>query len=118
MNNTLKNAFLLGNLFLCITINSIPVHAQNSSWEIASANTDRLEDSHIEENQNLDNSSSFKSNNLIDLGGISSYPQDIVPARGMILNEKGQVVLTGYPTPNTPDRPATQLFNCNNLNKN
>lgn len=115
MNNTLKFTFLLGNLLFCIAAHSIPASAQISSWETASANTNRLDDRQIEENQHLDNSSSFKPNNSIDLGGISSYPKDIVPARGMILNDKGQVVLTGYPTPNTPDRPATQLFNCNNL---
>jgi hypothetical protein len=29
---------------------------------------------------------------------------EIIPARGVAINEKGQVVLTRYPTPNTSDR--------------
>jgi L-aminopeptidase/D-esterase-like protein len=109
MNKYLKTALIVSNLCLCVAANSIPANA--------SANNNTFGDRSEEENQNLENSSSFKNNNSIDLGGISTYPQDIVPARGMILNEKGQVVLTGHPTPNVPDRPATQLFDCNDLNK-
>jgi hypothetical protein len=117
MNNTLKISFVLGNLVFCVVANSIPAFARTSSWENTSASSNRFDDRQIEEDRNFERNSSSKPSNLIDLGGVSSYPKDIVPARGMILNEKGQVVLTGYPTPNVPDRPATQLFNCNDLNK-
>jgi hypothetical protein len=109
MNKYLKITLIVSNICLCVAANSISASA--------STNNNTFDDRTSEENQNLENSSSFNSNNSIDLGGISTYPQDIVPARGMILNEKGQVVLTGHPTPNAPDRPATQLFNCNELNK-
>lgn len=38
---------------------------------------------------------------------------EVTPARGMTLNEKGQVVLTAYPTPNaTASRSATNSINC------
>jgi filamentous hemagglutinin family protein len=37
---------------------------------------------------------------------------EIVPARGMTINEKGQVVLTAYPTPNASDRPVSQSNYC------
>ncbi|MGL5805995.1 MAG: hypothetical protein ACRC11_11220, partial [Xenococcaceae cyanobacterium] len=38
---------------------------------------------------------------------------EIIPARGIAINEKGQVVLTRYPTPNTPQRiTAPQQPNC------
>jgi hypothetical protein len=109
MNNYLKIMFVASNLFLCAIVNSMPANA--------SANNNQFDDRSSENNLNLEDSSSFNSNNSIDLGGISSYPTNIVPARGMILNDKGQVVLTGYPTPNTPERPATQLFNCDDIRK-
>jgi filamentous hemagglutinin family protein len=38
---------------------------------------------------------------------------EIVPARGMIVNEKGQVVLTRYPTPNTTQRNYANAIDCN-----
>jgi large exoprotein involved in heme utilization and adhesion len=38
---------------------------------------------------------------------------EIIPARGAIVNEKGQVVLTAYPTPNTTQRNTTQIPYCN-----
>jgi large exoprotein involved in heme utilization and adhesion len=38
--------------------------------------------------------------------------KDIVPARGMIVNEKGEVVLTAYPTPNTSQRTPTSSVSC------
>jgi large exoprotein involved in heme utilization and adhesion len=38
--------------------------------------------------------------------------KDIVPARGMIVNEKGEVVLTAYPTPNTSQRIPSNLASC------
>ncbi len=37
---------------------------------------------------------------------------EIIPARGMMINEKGQVVLTRYPTPNSIDRPIAQSNYC------
>jgi filamentous hemagglutinin family protein len=37
---------------------------------------------------------------------------EIRPARGMTVNEKGQVVLTAYPTPNASDRSLTQADYC------
>ncbi|MGL5872299.1 MAG: filamentous hemagglutinin N-terminal domain-containing protein [Xenococcaceae cyanobacterium] len=37
---------------------------------------------------------------------------EIIPARGMMINEKGQVVLTRYPTPNSIDRPIPQSNYC------
>jgi filamentous hemagglutinin family protein len=39
---------------------------------------------------------------------------EIVPARGMIINEKGQVVLTRYPTPNISARTANNSNYCEN----
>jgi hypothetical protein len=33
---------------------------------------------------------------------------DIIPARGVAYNEKGQVVLTRYPTQYASDRPLSQ----------
>jgi filamentous hemagglutinin family protein len=33
---------------------------------------------------------------------------DIIPARGVAMNEKGQIVLTRYPTPNTTNRPSVR----------
>jgi filamentous hemagglutinin family protein len=36
----------------------------------------------------------------------------IIPARGMIVNEKGQVILTRYPTPNTQKRNAVSSQFC------
>jgi large exoprotein involved in heme utilization and adhesion len=38
--------------------------------------------------------------------------KDIVPARGMIVNEKGEIVLTAYPTPNTSQRTPTSSVRC------
>ncbi len=38
--------------------------------------------------------------------------KDIVPARGMIVNEKGEIVLTAYPTPNTSQRTPTSSVSC------
>jgi filamentous hemagglutinin family protein len=43
---------------------------------------------------------------------------EIVPARGMIVNSKGQVVLTAYPTPNTSDRTLTQSNYCSDRASN
>jgi hypothetical protein len=37
---------------------------------------------------------------------------EIIPARGMIVNAKGQVVLTRYPTPNASQRNAPQSNYC------
>jgi hypothetical protein len=37
---------------------------------------------------------------------------EIIPARGAIVNEKGQVVLTRYPTPNASQRNAPQSDYC------
>jgi filamentous hemagglutinin family protein len=37
---------------------------------------------------------------------------DVIPARGMIVNEKGQIVLTAYPTPNVSDRTTPQSNYC------
>jgi filamentous hemagglutinin family protein len=37
---------------------------------------------------------------------------EIIPARGVAVNEKGQVVLTRYPTPKTGDRPLVQSDYC------
>ena len=37
---------------------------------------------------------------------------DVVPARGMIIKENGDVILTAYPTPNTTGRTPTNLGNC------
>jgi large exoprotein involved in heme utilization and adhesion len=38
---------------------------------------------------------------------------EIIPARGIAINEKGQIVLTRYPTPNTPQRTTVpQQPNC------
>jgi filamentous hemagglutinin family protein len=39
---------------------------------------------------------------------------DIIPARGMMVNEKGQIVLTRYPTPNVSQRPTIDGVNCGN----
>jgi filamentous hemagglutinin family protein len=38
--------------------------------------------------------------------------EDIVPARGMIVNEKGEIVLTAYPTPNASQRIPNKLGSC------
>ncbi|MBE9168137.1 S-layer family protein [Pleurocapsales cyanobacterium LEGE 06147] len=38
--------------------------------------------------------------------------KDIIPARGMIVNEKGEIVLTAYPTPNTSQRTPNNLASC------
>jgi filamentous hemagglutinin family protein len=38
---------------------------------------------------------------------------EIVPARGAIVNEKGQVVLTRYPTPNSTERNYSKAIDCN-----
>ena len=37
---------------------------------------------------------------------------EIVPARGIIIKENGDVILTAYPTPNTTGRTPNQLANC------
>jgi filamentous hemagglutinin family protein len=37
---------------------------------------------------------------------------EVIPARGMMMNEKGQIVLTAYPTPNASDRNAPQSNYC------
>ncbi len=37
---------------------------------------------------------------------------EIIPARGIAVNEKGQIVLTRYPTPNTSQRTITQSSFC------
>jgi filamentous hemagglutinin family protein len=39
--------------------------------------------------------------------------EEIIPARGAIVNEKGQVVLTRYPTPNTTERNYSKAIDCN-----
>jgi large exoprotein involved in heme utilization and adhesion len=39
---------------------------------------------------------------------------EIVPARGVAINEKGQIVLTAYPTPNVSDRTASNSNYCDN----
>jgi filamentous hemagglutinin family protein len=39
-------------------------------------------------------------------------PDDIVPARGMIVKENGDIILTGYPTPNVVPRTPTGSANC------
>jgi large exoprotein involved in heme utilization and adhesion len=36
----------------------------------------------------------------------------VIPARGMTINEKGQIVLTAYPTPGAGDRTSTQSNYC------
>jgi filamentous hemagglutinin family protein len=38
---------------------------------------------------------------------------EIIPARGAIVNEKGQVVLTRYPTANTTERNYSNAIDCN-----
>jgi filamentous hemagglutinin family protein len=38
---------------------------------------------------------------------------EIIPARGVAYNEKGQVVLTRYPTPNTTERNYSNAIDCN-----
>ncbi len=38
--------------------------------------------------------------------------KEIVPARGMIVNEKGEIVLTAYPTPNASQRIPDKLGSC------
>ena len=42
-------------------------------------------------------------------------PDDIVPARGMIVKENGDIILTGYPTPNVVPRTPTGSANCGSL---
>jgi hypothetical protein len=37
---------------------------------------------------------------------------EVIPARGMMMNEKGQIVLTAYPTPNAGDRNASESSYC------
>jgi hypothetical protein len=37
---------------------------------------------------------------------------EILPAQGMTINEKGQIVLTAYPTPNVSPRIPDKLLNC------
>ncbi len=37
---------------------------------------------------------------------------DIVPARGMIIKENGDVILTAYPTPNTTGRTPSNRRSC------
>jgi filamentous hemagglutinin family protein len=44
----------------------------------------------------------------------TSSSDEIIPARGMTINEKGQVVLTRYPTPNTRTRSVSQSNSCSN----
>jgi large exoprotein involved in heme utilization and adhesion len=38
---------------------------------------------------------------------------EVIPARGMIKNAQGQVVLTAYPTPNTTERNFSEAIACN-----
>jgi large exoprotein involved in heme utilization and adhesion len=40
------------------------------------------------------------------------YSDEIIPARGVAVNEKGQVVLTRYPTPNASQRNASESNYC------
>jgi filamentous hemagglutinin family protein len=40
------------------------------------------------------------------------HPDDIIPARGMIVKENGEIILTGYPTPNTTQRSLIESQNC------
>ncbi|MGL5877025.1 MAG: hypothetical protein ACRC2V_04460, partial [Xenococcaceae cyanobacterium] len=40
------------------------------------------------------------------------HSEDIVPARGMMINEKGQIVLTAYPTSINGDRLPVNSINC------
>jgi hypothetical protein len=37
---------------------------------------------------------------------------DIIPAQGVAMNEKGQIVLTSYPTPNATDRTPVRSNYC------
>lgn len=37
---------------------------------------------------------------------------EVIPARGMMINDKGQVVLTAYPTPNADRHPSQGTTNC------
>jgi hypothetical protein len=39
---------------------------------------------------------------------------EVIPARGMTVNAKGQIVLTAYPTSNTTTRPASDRSYCHN----
>jgi filamentous hemagglutinin family protein len=39
-------------------------------------------------------------------------PDDIIPARGMIVKPNGDIILTGYPTPNVTPRVPTNSANC------
>jgi large exoprotein involved in heme utilization and adhesion len=48
----------------------------------------------------------------LDEGKKTFSSDEVIPARGMMMNEKGQIVLTAYPTPNAGDRNASESNYC------
>jgi hypothetical protein len=48
----------------------------------------------------------------LDEGKKTFSSDEVIPARGMMTNEKGQIVLTAYPTPNAGDRNAPESNYC------
>jgi hypothetical protein len=96
-------------------VSSLPdrASANTSSTPDFSTSIDRIENQY-QEDPNSDNTS-VNPAEAIESEPNSPSSADIVPARGMYINDKGQVVLTGYPTPNATPRPANHLFDCNDL---
>jgi hypothetical protein len=48
----------------------------------------------------------------LDIKPIKTSHGDIYPARGVIITEDGQTILTAYPTDNVPTRTPTPKKNC------
>jgi large exoprotein involved in heme utilization and adhesion len=66
-----------------------------------------------------DRANTQESKNPVEKRHVASLQQktpissdNIVPARGMTVNEKGQIILTAYPTDNSTDRPANKIKDC------
>ncbi len=107
--------------FLAANMSGLTAAAENTQ----SNSDDFLASNHIREvnTQALDSRginapfSSISRISIPTLPNKTSSSNEIVPARGMVMNEKGQIVLTGYPTPNAAQRPANRLINCNDFNQ-
>jgi filamentous hemagglutinin family protein len=90
-----------------------PTEPLNSTIIAGDSGTKRAEEKRgrgAEENNNSSLEESESVNAIESKTPIDS--NDLVPARGMMINEKGQVVLTRYPTPNASDRSISQSNSC------
>jgi filamentous hemagglutinin family protein len=101
------------NSFTIVGRGGMPDNPTKPLNSIAIAGSDKAEVQRSPDAEENNNSSleESKSVNVIQ----SKTPidsNDIIPARGMIVNKKGQVVLTRYPTPNASDRSLSQSNYC------